>query len=197
MRRAAILGLVALVVGCGGGGSDGGGSDALRVSLDDVDSSGGFWTIRATCTAGASRSSSVRARSSQCRGSATHRARRSPSHAGSPSASQSQTRSFAAAGPRRPAQTWSNRPSSRRDSVCCRRFPCGRGPPGLDDAERDRRWRLPRRARRSRSRQRCDPEGGVRGSGLAAAVVAGALPSGVATFEALSRSMTPYVGSWP
>jgi hypothetical protein len=52
MRRAAILGLVALVVGCGGGGSDGGGSDALRVSLDDVDSSGGFWTIRATCTGG-------------------------------------------------------------------------------------------------------------------------------------------------
>src|SRR5215204_666189 len=52
MRRAAILGLVALVVGCGGGGSDGGGSDALRVSLDDVDPSGGFWTIRATCTGG-------------------------------------------------------------------------------------------------------------------------------------------------
>jgi hypothetical protein len=27
-------------------------SDALRVSLDDVDPSGGFWTIRATCTGG-------------------------------------------------------------------------------------------------------------------------------------------------
>jgi hypothetical protein len=52
MRRAAILGLVALVVGCGGGGSAGGGSDALRVSLDDVDPSSFFWTIRATCTGG-------------------------------------------------------------------------------------------------------------------------------------------------
>jgi hypothetical protein len=52
MRRAAILGLVALVVGCGGGGSDGGGSDALRVSLDDVEPSGGHWTIRGTCTGG-------------------------------------------------------------------------------------------------------------------------------------------------
>jgi hypothetical protein len=52
MRRAAILGLVALVVGCGGGGSDGGGSDALRVSLDDVDPSSFFWTIRATCEGG-------------------------------------------------------------------------------------------------------------------------------------------------
>ena len=34
--------VAALVVGCGGSGSD-----ALRVSLDDVDPSGGFWTIRA------------------------------------------------------------------------------------------------------------------------------------------------------
>ena len=42
-----MLCLVALVVGCGGGGSD-----ALRVSLDDVDPSGGFWTIRATCKDG-------------------------------------------------------------------------------------------------------------------------------------------------
>ena len=32
--------------------SSGGGSDALRVSLDDVDPSGFFWTIRATCTGG-------------------------------------------------------------------------------------------------------------------------------------------------
>jgi hypothetical protein len=52
MRRAAMLCLVALVVGCGGGGSVGGGSDALRVSLDDVEPSGGHWTIRATCTGG-------------------------------------------------------------------------------------------------------------------------------------------------
>lgn len=52
MRRAAIVGLVALVVGCGSGGSDGGGSDALRVSLDDVDPSSFFWTVRATCTGG-------------------------------------------------------------------------------------------------------------------------------------------------
>jgi hypothetical protein len=52
MRRAPILCLVALLVGCGGGGSDGGGSDALRVSLDDVDPSGGHWAIRATCTGG-------------------------------------------------------------------------------------------------------------------------------------------------
>jgi hypothetical protein len=47
MCRAAMLWVAALVVGCGGGGSD-----ALRVSLDDVDPSGGFWTIRATCTGG-------------------------------------------------------------------------------------------------------------------------------------------------
>jgi hypothetical protein len=40
MHRAAILCVVALVVGCGGG------SDVLRVSLDDVDPSGFFWTIR-------------------------------------------------------------------------------------------------------------------------------------------------------
>jgi hypothetical protein len=46
MRRAATLCVVALVVGCGGE------SDALRVSLDDVDPSGFFWTIRATCTGG-------------------------------------------------------------------------------------------------------------------------------------------------
>ena len=52
MRRAPILCLVALLVGCGGGGCGGGGSDALHVSLDDVDPSGGFWTIRATCTGG-------------------------------------------------------------------------------------------------------------------------------------------------
>jgi hypothetical protein len=44
--------LVALLVGCGGGGSDGGGTDTLRVSLDDVDPSGGHWAIRATCTGG-------------------------------------------------------------------------------------------------------------------------------------------------
>ena len=36
--------MAALVVGCGGG------SDALRVSLDDLDPSGGYWAIRATCT---------------------------------------------------------------------------------------------------------------------------------------------------
>jgi hypothetical protein len=36
-----------LAVGCGGGGSD-----ALRVSLDDVDPSGGYWTIRAMCNGG-------------------------------------------------------------------------------------------------------------------------------------------------
>jgi hypothetical protein len=52
MRRAPILCLVALLVGCGGGGSDGGGSDTLRVSLGDVDPSGGHWAIRATCTGG-------------------------------------------------------------------------------------------------------------------------------------------------
>jgi hypothetical protein len=40
MHRAAILCVAALVVGCGGG------SDVLRVSLDDVDPSGFFWTIR-------------------------------------------------------------------------------------------------------------------------------------------------------
>jgi hypothetical protein len=46
LRLAAILCVAALVVGCGGG------SDARRVSLDDLDPSGGFWTIRATCTGG-------------------------------------------------------------------------------------------------------------------------------------------------
>jgi hypothetical protein len=47
MHRAAMLCVAALVVGCGGGGSD-----ALSVSLDDVDPSGSYWTIRATCTGG-------------------------------------------------------------------------------------------------------------------------------------------------
>ena len=53
MRRAAMLCVIALVVGCGSG-SDAprGGSDALRVSLDDVDPSSFFWTIRATCKGG-------------------------------------------------------------------------------------------------------------------------------------------------
>jgi hypothetical protein len=46
MHRAAMLCVAAIVVGCGGG------SDAQHVSLDDVDPSGGFWTIRATCTGG-------------------------------------------------------------------------------------------------------------------------------------------------
>jgi hypothetical protein len=46
MHRAAMLCVAALVVGCGGG------NDALRVSLDDVAPSGGFWTIRATCNGG-------------------------------------------------------------------------------------------------------------------------------------------------
>jgi hypothetical protein len=46
MHRAAMLCVAAIVVGCGGG------SDALHVSFDDVDPSGGFWTIRATCTGG-------------------------------------------------------------------------------------------------------------------------------------------------
>jgi hypothetical protein len=46
MHRAAMLCVAALVVGCGGG------SDVLRVSLDDVDPSGFFWTIRATCNGG-------------------------------------------------------------------------------------------------------------------------------------------------
>jgi hypothetical protein len=46
-RVAATLCVAALVVGCGGGGSD-----ALRVSLDDVDPSDFFWTIRATCKGG-------------------------------------------------------------------------------------------------------------------------------------------------
>jgi hypothetical protein len=45
-RVAAALCVATLAVGCGGG------SDALRVSLDDVDPSSFFWTIRATCTGG-------------------------------------------------------------------------------------------------------------------------------------------------
>jgi hypothetical protein len=46
LRSAATLCVGALVAGCGGG------SDAVRVSLDDVDPSGGFWAIRATCEGG-------------------------------------------------------------------------------------------------------------------------------------------------
>ncbi|HET8872137.1 MAG TPA: hypothetical protein VFM83_00480 [Gaiellaceae bacterium] len=45
-RVAAALCVAMLAVGCGGG------SDALRVSLDDVDPSGGFWAIRAMCNGG-------------------------------------------------------------------------------------------------------------------------------------------------
>ena len=51
MRRAPILCLIALLVGCGGG-SDGGGSGALRESFDDIDPSGGHWAIRAMCDGG-------------------------------------------------------------------------------------------------------------------------------------------------
>jgi hypothetical protein len=43
LRRAMMLCLAALVVGCGGGG------DELRVSVDESDPSGGYWAIRATC----------------------------------------------------------------------------------------------------------------------------------------------------
>jgi hypothetical protein len=46
LRGAAWLALVALAVGCGGG------SDAVRESLADVDPSGGYWAIRATCEGG-------------------------------------------------------------------------------------------------------------------------------------------------
>ena len=46
LRRAATLCVAALVVGCGGG------SGAARVSLDDLDPSGGFWAIRAMCEGG-------------------------------------------------------------------------------------------------------------------------------------------------
>jgi hypothetical protein len=42
-RRIAWLALVAFVVGCAGG------SDAMRKSLTDADSAGGYWAIRATC----------------------------------------------------------------------------------------------------------------------------------------------------
>src|SRR5512132_3897069 len=67
--------------------------------------------------------------------------------------------------------------------LCRRRFSCGRGPPGLV-GKLHRRWRLPRPARRRHNRHRGDREGGeVRGPGLAAAVVAGALQAGVANLE--------------
>ena len=46
-RVAAALFVATLAMGCGSGGSD-----ALSVSLDDVDPSSFFWTIRATCTGG-------------------------------------------------------------------------------------------------------------------------------------------------
>jgi len=45
-RSALTLCVAALVVGCGGG------SDAGRVSLDDVAPSGGFWAVRARCEGG-------------------------------------------------------------------------------------------------------------------------------------------------
>ena len=46
LRRTATLGLAALVVGCGGG------SGTVQASVDDVDASGDFWAIRATCEDG-------------------------------------------------------------------------------------------------------------------------------------------------
>lgn len=46
LSSAAALCAVALVVACAGG------DDTVRASVDDVDPSGGFWAIRATCTGG-------------------------------------------------------------------------------------------------------------------------------------------------
>ena len=46
LRRAATLCVAALVVGCGGG------NDAGRVSLEELDPTGGYWTFRATCEGG-------------------------------------------------------------------------------------------------------------------------------------------------
>jgi hypothetical protein len=46
LRRAATLCMAALVVGCGDG------EGTLKASLDDVDPSGGYWAIRATCDDG-------------------------------------------------------------------------------------------------------------------------------------------------
>jgi hypothetical protein len=45
-RQTAWLALVAFVVGCSGG------SDAMRESVTDADSAGGYWAIRATCDSG-------------------------------------------------------------------------------------------------------------------------------------------------
>ena len=47
-RRATTICAAALVAGCGGG-SDGGESDGMSVSLGDVDPASFFWEIRATC----------------------------------------------------------------------------------------------------------------------------------------------------
>jgi hypothetical protein len=46
LRATVTLCVTALVVGCGGG------SATLRASLGDVDPSGGYWAIRATCDGG-------------------------------------------------------------------------------------------------------------------------------------------------
>ncbi len=177
MRRAAILCMAALVVGCGSGS----GVLASRSTTSIRPAATGSSARRAR--AGTSRSSSVRARSFPCLASATHRARRSPSNAGSPSASQFQTRSFVAT--RQQAQTWPNLPSSQRDSPA--------SPTVLLWSRPTRsfcRTLSPVAASASNAeathRRRGDREGGgVRGSGLAAAVVAGALQSGVASSRAI------------
>ena len=89
MHRAAMLCVVALVVGCGGG------SDVLRVSLDDVDPSGFFWTIRATCNGGHFEVEFRPGDQLSVPGLGQASGGRSPSNTGSPNASQSQTRRFA------------------------------------------------------------------------------------------------------
>ena len=106
-----------------------------------------------------------------------------------------------ASSPQAQAQTWPSRPSSRRDSPASPMVLLW-SRPTRSGWERHRRWRLPRPARRRHNRQRSDREGGgVRGPGLAAAVVAGALQSGVANekrcsfiFEARSWA-TQVIGS--
>jgi hypothetical protein len=176
MHRAAMLCVAAIVVGCGGA------SDALHVSFDDVDPSGGFWTIRATCTGGhlqvefrPGEQLSVRdlghaSSEGDRRRMREARARRSLRRGASPSHGHAKRRGPGRAGPRADATLLRRRRLSR-----------GRGPPGLDHAKRHRRWRLPRPARRPHGRDGGDREGGVRVSGRAAAVVASALQPGVAT----------------
>jgi hypothetical protein len=174
MHRAAMLCVAAILVGCGGG------SDALHVSLDDVDPSGGFWTIRATCTGGHLQVEFRPGEQLSVPDLGHASSEEIAVECGKPervAVSDEELRRHTPTGADLAEPTFEPTLLRRR------RFSCGRGPPGLV-AEHHRRGRLPRPAQRRHNRQRGDREGGVvRGPGLGAAVVAGALQAGIANVE--------------